>query len=100
MKTAVPCVASSIGRLNLKEAISFDRQIQWIPGRLQRALPTRAGQLLQVGATSASLHHEEPDRMAGFNLYEVDAQGRSRVEAWVYAPETGSFHLESVPKLV
>jgi 3',5'-cyclic AMP phosphodiesterase CpdA len=94
----------------LRDADHLVAQLQAVPRglllhghlhrRIQRALPTGAGQILQVGATSASLHHEESDRMAGFNLYELDAQGRSRVEAWVYAPETASFHLESVPKLV
>lgn len=68
--------------------------------RLQRSIPTGSGHILQVGATSASLHHDEPDRMAGFNLYDVDALGRTRVEAWVYSADTGEFRLESVPKLV
>jgi 3',5'-cyclic AMP phosphodiesterase CpdA len=76
--------------------------------RIQRSLDTGAGQLLQVGATSASLHHEEPDRMAGFNVYEVggDAERRgprpanARVLAHVYSPETGSFRIESVPRHV
>jgi 3',5'-cyclic AMP phosphodiesterase CpdA len=66
--------------------------------RIQRAVPTAAGHLVQVGATSASLHHEDPDRMAGFNLYHV-GEGAPRVEAYVYSPD-GRFHLESVPKHV
>jgi 3',5'-cyclic AMP phosphodiesterase CpdA len=68
--------------------------------RIQRSVATRAGSLLQVGATSASLHHEERDRMAGFNVYDVGSAGSPRVEAYVYSPDSGAFHLESVPKLV
>ena len=68
--------------------------------RIQRSLKTAAGRLTQIGATSASLHHDEVDRMAGFNLYELGATGDARVEAWVYSADTRSFRLESVPKLV
>jgi 3',5'-cyclic AMP phosphodiesterase CpdA len=76
--------------------------------RIQRSLDTGAGQMLQVGATSASLHHEEPDRMAGFNVYEVgdeaDRRGpkpsTARVLAHVYSPETDTFRVESVPRHV
>ncbi len=67
--------------------------------RIQRAVPTDRGFLVQVGATSASLHHEDADRMAGFNLYHL-AEGAPRVEAHVYSPDTGTFHVESVPKHV
>lgn len=66
--------------------------------RIQRAVPTETGQLLQVGATSASLHHDEPDRMAGFNVYDVGDGMAARVEAHVYSPADGTFHVESVPK--
>ncbi|HEY8039161.1 MAG TPA: metallophosphoesterase [Polyangiaceae bacterium] len=68
--------------------------------RIQRALVTDAGQMLQVGATSASLHHDEADRMAGFNVYDVSAAGVPRVEAVVFDPGSGSFRVESVPKHV
>jgi 3',5'-cyclic AMP phosphodiesterase CpdA len=68
--------------------------------RIQRTLKTDAGKLTQVGATSASLHHDDADRMAGFNLYELGATGEARVEAWVYSAQTQKFQLESVPKLV
>jgi hypothetical protein len=53
-----------------------------------------------VGATSASLHHDAPDRMAGFNVYDVDGATPARVEAHVYSPRSGTFHIESVPKRV
>jgi len=69
--------------------------------RVQRTVPTGAGHVVQVGATSASLHHEEPDRMAGFNVYDVTlGDAPPRVEAYVYAPEAETFRLESVPKHV
>ena len=38
--------------------------------------------------------------MAGFNVYELGDAGATRVEAHVYSPEAGTFHLESVPKRV
>jgi 3',5'-cyclic AMP phosphodiesterase CpdA len=69
--------------------------------RIQRTVPTRSGHLVQVGATSASLHHDEAERMAAFNLYDVrEGNGAPRVEAYVYSPETATFRLESVPKHV
>lgn len=68
--------------------------------RVQRRLPTREGHLVQAGATSASLQHDDADRMAGFNVYDVGPAGAARVEAWVYSPEAETFHAESVPKHV
>jgi hypothetical protein len=68
--------------------------------RIQRVLATSAGQLQQIGATSASLHDDARDRMAGFNLYEIGADGHARVEAIVYQPTTGLFANDSVPKYV
>ncbi len=68
---------------------------------IQRALPTRAGKLLAVGATSAALEHENEHRMAGFNLYTFDgAGGLESVEAHVFDADKREFHVESVPKLV
>jgi 3',5'-cyclic AMP phosphodiesterase CpdA len=68
--------------------------------RIQRVVPTQSGFVRQVGATSASLHHDAPDRMAGFNLYELTDGAVARVRAYVYVPATGSFQLETVPKHV
>jgi 3',5'-cyclic AMP phosphodiesterase CpdA len=68
--------------------------------RIQRELPTDAGHIHQIGASSASLHHEAPDRMAGFNLYDVDDGGVRRVQGHVYVPEGQTFRVESVPKHV
>jgi 3',5'-cyclic AMP phosphodiesterase CpdA len=70
--------------------------------RIQRALPTDVGRLYAIGATSASLHHSSPARMAGFNLYEISEQAGEigSIEAHVFDPDRGSFRAESVPKLV
>jgi 3',5'-cyclic AMP phosphodiesterase CpdA len=68
--------------------------------RILRMVRTRAGVLHQVGATSASLHDETQDRMAGYNVYEIDERGVGRVEAAVRDPSTGVFVVESVPKSV
>lgn len=69
--------------------------------RIQRAFPTKAGKVLAVGATSASLDHEDAHKMAGFNLYDFDGAGDlASVEAHVYDPRAKTFHVESVPKVV
>ncbi|MFO0739008.1 MAG: metallophosphoesterase [Labilithrix sp.] len=69
--------------------------------RIQRAWETKAGSMMSVGATSASLHHDDEHRMAGFNLYEYDGAGLlTDIQAHVLDPATGEFHLESVPKWV
>ncbi len=68
--------------------------------REQRTVHTRAGKFLQVGATSASLHHDSPARMAGFNLYDLGDDGSARVEAVIYDPLRSTFRVDSVPKLV
>ena len=68
--------------------------------REQRTITTREGTVAQIGATSASLHHDSPDRMAGFNLYEVDERGLQHAEAIVFDPEKMTFHTHSIPKHV
>lgn len=65
--------------------------------RLQRTITTSCGNLLQLGATSASLQHDSTDRMAGYNVYEIDEEGVKRVEARVLDPATGVFRIEPVP---
>jgi 3',5'-cyclic AMP phosphodiesterase CpdA len=66
--------------------------------RRKRALGTPVGELLAVGATSASLHHDDEHKMAGFNLYEFDDSGAlGAVEAHVFDPATDLFHIEGVP---
>src|SRR5262249_13205848 len=66
--------------------------------RRQRAVGTPLGELLAVGATSASLDHEHEHKMAGFNLYEFDDSGKlTNVEAHVLDAKEDSFHVEVVP---
>ncbi len=69
--------------------------------RIQRNMPTSAGQMLSIGATSASLEHEDESKMAGFNLYEITDTGAvGRIEAHVLNPRGDAFEISSVPKLV
>jgi 3',5'-cyclic AMP phosphodiesterase CpdA len=68
--------------------------------RQQRTIVTREGNVQQIGATSASLHHESPDRMAGFNLYELDEHGLTRAEAIVFDPAKTTFHTTTIPEYV
>jgi 3',5'-cyclic AMP phosphodiesterase CpdA len=76
--------------------------------RIQRVLSGPGNRWEQMGATSASLHHEEGDRMAAFNVYEIDSAATAdgspprlaRVQAHVYADETQSFRIDSMPRQV
>ena len=68
--------------------------------RILRLVPTRAGRLHHIGATSASLQHDASERMAGYNLYELDEGGVGRIEAAVLDPATDTFRVESIPRHV
>jgi 3',5'-cyclic AMP phosphodiesterase CpdA len=69
--------------------------------RIQRNLPTTAGRMISVGATSASLAHEDAGKMAGFNLYEIDDRGElGRIEAHVLDARGERFEVASMPKLM
>lgn len=64
--------------------------------RLHRRVPTSAGVVDEVGATSASLEHEDGHRMAGFNLYEVGDDGLvGSPQALVLKPD-GAFEERTV----
>jgi len=53
-----------------------------------------------VGATSASLHHEDPNRMAGFNVYEIETDGVvSCVDARVFDADQKTFSVIAIPEL-
>lgn len=70
-------------------------------GHLHRRLVRKMAPsgLLSVGATSASLHHEQTARMSGFNLYELDDAGALvRMEAHVLDGDD-SFHVEAIPEV-
>lgn len=69
--------------------------------RRQRAHSTPVGELLSVGATSASLHHDDKHKMAGFNLYEFDDAGSLlNIEAHVLDAPSETFHVERIPVVV
>jgi 3',5'-cyclic AMP phosphodiesterase CpdA len=68
--------------------------------RVLRIYSTAAGKVHHVGATSASLHDPSPDRMAGFNVYEIDEAAVGRIEAAVHDPASGAFVRDSVPRYV
>ncbi len=65
--------------------------------RVERSLPTRRGSLRAVGATSASLEHEMEARMAGFNLYEVGADGVRAVTSEMYDAGRDEFRPVAIP---
>lgn len=66
--------------------------------RVQRDLATTGGSIHSVGATSASLHHDDVARSAGYNVYEIDDTGRvTSVGARVFEPERETFRSEGVP---
>jgi 3',5'-cyclic AMP phosphodiesterase CpdA len=68
--------------------------------RRQCTLGTPVGEMLSVGATSASLDDAHEHKMAGFNLYEFDDAGKLRnIEAHVLDAKRDSFHIEGVPIL-
>ncbi|HEY1960366.1 MAG TPA: metallophosphoesterase [Polyangiaceae bacterium] len=66
--------------------------------RVQSTLATDTGELLVVGATSASLHHEHAARMSGFNVYDFGDDGALRsIEAHVLDPSKEKFRRADVP---
>jgi hypothetical protein len=69
--------------------------------RIQRPLETSRGQVHSVGATSASLEHEDEAKRAGFNVYDIDDEGTvKRIEAHVFDPARDRFEIGSVPRVV
>ena len=60
--------------------------------RGHREWATRAGSTVHhIGATSASLLHDHPDKAAGYNVYEVEGGALTRVFARVYDDRTKAF---------
>jgi 3',5'-cyclic AMP phosphodiesterase CpdA len=60
--------------------------------RIRQELSTAAGRLLTIGATSASLLHQNPTRMAGYNVYEFGDDGSvASIYAHVFDPADGVF---------
>ncbi len=68
--------------------------------RQSKDLSTERAGIKVIGATSASLHHENADRMAGFNVYQIEDDGRvSEIIARVFDPVTDVFSNASIPQL-
>ena len=66
--------------------------------RCRRRVTTSTGELDAIGATSATLIHKNQDRMAGFNVYEIDNGGALRtVESHCIDPKTEEFRLVDIP---
>ena len=66
--------------------------------RIRRKLQTDHGHLDAVGATSASLLHESDERMAGFNVYEVDEGGIRDVASQRMNAEDEGFREVAIPR--
>jgi 3',5'-cyclic AMP phosphodiesterase CpdA len=65
--------------------------------RVRRSDPTLEGSVVSVGATSASLEHEAPGKMAGFNVYEIGDDGSlGAMEAHVLAGDR--FEIRAIPE--
>jgi 3',5'-cyclic AMP phosphodiesterase CpdA len=66
--------------------------------RIHHKLPTHHGHIDVVGATSASLVHPSPARMAGYNLYEIADDGViTTVRTFAYDQASGDFQPTSLP---
>jgi hypothetical protein len=65
--------------------------------RVYQRIATRGGAIHSVGATSASLLHEHPDRMAGINLYTLSPDGLGAPAVLVYTPENERFEQREIP---
>ncbi len=65
--------------------------------RMTIPLATARGALHSYGATSASLFHSDPERMAGFNVYDFDSDGALRsATAEVLDVETDTFRTAGI----
>lgn len=67
--------------------------------RVHRTLVTDAGHIDAIGATSASLLHASDERMAGFNVYELGADGAiASIGSRMLSPDGETFREVSVPR--
>ncbi|RLB65833.1 MAG: metallophosphoesterase [Deltaproteobacteria bacterium] len=67
--------------------------------RVHRRLTTSRGHLEAIGSTSASLVDTNPAKMAGFNLYEIDAAGAvGQIDSFVLDPSSGKVTPTPLPK--
>jgi 3',5'-cyclic AMP phosphodiesterase CpdA len=67
-------------------------------GHLHRRIRGTVGRLEMIGSTSASLLHDDPDRVAGFNGYEIDDNGViTSIHAKRLDPANGKFTPTPIP---
>jgi len=67
--------------------------------RIHRSLSTPTGQIDVIGATSASLVHPNPERMAGYNLYELADDGAIvSLSTFAYDEAKRAFEKVALPK--
>ena len=67
--------------------------------RMRRQLGTAEGHFDAIGATSASLIHDDPDRMSGFNVYEIDETGLVHAEAFRLDERGSRFEPAAIPSV-
>jgi 3',5'-cyclic AMP phosphodiesterase CpdA len=68
--------------------------------RARRRLDTRTGTLEVIGASGAALDHSNNAVRAGFNLYEIEDDGRvGRVEAHVIGPMGGPLQATAIAEV-
>ncbi|MGK4004722.1 metallophosphoesterase [Sorangium sp. So ce1036] len=67
--------------------------------RIHRKVHTERGHIDAVGATSASLLHDSDERMAGFNVYEVDDTGAIKgITSHRFVPGQEAFREVPIPQ--
>jgi 3',5'-cyclic AMP phosphodiesterase CpdA len=68
-------------------------------GHLHRRMHRRLGPIHVVGATSTSLESAAPDRMSGYNVYEIERGELVRASARVLDLASGTFREVAVPEV-
>jgi 3',5'-cyclic AMP phosphodiesterase CpdA len=66
--------------------------------RAHRVLERGGSTVHHLGATSASLLHRSPDRVAGYNVYDIGAEGLESVHARIFDPKQHGFVERGVPR--
>lgn len=88
----------------LERALEGSRPAVVLHGHLHRRLvrrPSSPSRPTVIGATSASLHHHDADRMAGFNVYTFgDGGDLVDLSAQVFEAGDASFALRAIPEYV
>jgi 3',5'-cyclic AMP phosphodiesterase CpdA len=67
--------------------------------RMRRTIGTANGHVDTFGATSASLVHHDPDRMSGFNLYDINETGLVKAEGFRLDESGSHFEPAAIPSV-